>query len=340
MKISIIDFLSGSAPILDVRAPSEFDQGHIPGAHSFPLFTDAERAEIGTIYKRHGQKPAIKKGLELVGPKMVNFIQQAEQFNTDFFRMYCWRGGMRSGSLSWLLESYGFKIQVLEGGYKAYRGSLHEFFDQKRNLMVLTGNTGCGKTRVLHQMAALGAQVIDLEGLANHQGSSFGNQKTTGQPTTEMFQNSLYELSRKMDQDKHIWVEDESICIGQVHLPERLFDAMQDSPHVLLEKDVDERVALLMEDYSELPPERLVEATQVIGKKLGYDLAEIAKSAIRRGELREAAKIILKYYDKMYAKSIARKSQNIVRRIYGSGLPDREIAKKIKELYEYQTDGI
>jgi tRNA 2-selenouridine synthase len=340
MKTELKEFLAGEGPILDVRAPSEYQLGHIPGAVSFPLFSDEERAEIGTIYKKKGQKNAIKRGLEIVGPKMVSFIEKAEEYGSDSFRMYCWRGGMRSGSMSWLLEKYGFQVAVLQGGYKAYRRSLHQFFEGIKNLIILTGNTGCGKTRVLQQLVDLGHQVIDLEQLANHQGSSFGNQKTTGQPTTEMFQNNLYELSRMMDPKKPVWLEDESICIGQVHLPESLFEAMQDSRHVLLEKSEKERVELLLDDYAVVPPEKLIEATNVIGKKLGYDLAEEARESIKSGDLSTAARIILKYYDRMYDKSIAKKKEKIVGIVNGTDLDDKEIAQKLVEKYEYQTDRV
>ena len=210
-------------PILDVRSPGEFETGHVPGAISFPIFSDDERAIIGTLYKQEGSKVAVKKGLELVGPKLTSFIEKAEGFGASTFRMYCWRGGMRSQSMASLLESYGFKVVLLEKGYKGYRNHLINFFEEELPLKVVTGYTGSKKTAFLHLLTKNGAQIIDLEGLANHQGSSFGNQKTEGQPTTEQFQNMLLEAFQKLDLEKPIYIEDESMRIGWVNLPEALY---------------------------------------------------------------------------------------------------------------------
>ncbi|MCP4458838.1 MAG: tRNA 2-selenouridine(34) synthase MnmH [Cytophagales bacterium] len=308
-RIKPLDFLSldASIAILDVRSPSEYAVGHIPSAISFPLFTDEERAVVGTIYKQKSKKEAVKKGLEIVGPKMVEFVELAEHLNSSKLALYCWRGGMRSESMAWLLGQYGFETIILEGGYKAYRNKLHGFFDQKLPLRVVTGYTGSKKTEFLLNLKAKDEQVVDLEGLAQHQGSSFGNQKSINQPETEHFQNLVYQEFMTLDLNKTIWIEDESMHIGKVCLPENLYKQKNESPHVFIEIEKSQRVNFLIEDYGALSTEQLSDATQAISKKLGHDNASKAIDAIGAGDLKTAVEIILTYYDRQYHKSISRK---------------------------------
>lgn len=307
---TIGDFLeyASSIPTLDVRSPGEYRAGHILSAHSLPLFSDEERAVIGTLYKQEGKKIAVKKGLDLVGPKMRGFIEQAETFQSNTLALYCWRGGMRSESMAWLLERYGFETVVLQGGYKAYRRHQIDFFSKEQlPLRVVTGYTGSKKTEFLHLLKAEGAQVVDLEGLAQHQGSSFGNRKCTGQPSTEHFQNQLFEVFRKFDLHQNIWIEDECMCIGKVNLPEGLFRQMNQSPHLFLEVEKSQRIDFLVEDYGQLEQEQLIQATQSIAKNLGAKNTALAIDHLQKGDLKAAAAIILTYYDASYHKSIARK---------------------------------
>ncbi len=308
-RIETNAFLEGKSqiPILDVRSPKEYEAGHIPGAISMPLFSNEERAEVGTLYKQKGRQAAIKRGLDIVGPKMSAFIEQAEQLASEQLNLYCWRGGMRSDSMGWLMERYGFKTQILEGGYKAYRKSQRAFYEQPLPLRVITGHTGSKKTQLLHLIAEAGGQIIDLEGHANHQGSSFGNQKTTGQPTTEQFQNNLFEAFRQLDLDQPIWIEDENIVIGMVNLPDELFQQLQQSPHYFLEVPPSERVAFLVEDYGYLPVENLMEATRKISKRLGPQNTKKALEYLQAGDLAKATEILLWYYDKSYDKTIHKK---------------------------------
>jgi tRNA 2-selenouridine synthase len=177
-------------PMLDVRSPGEFARGHIPGAQNIPLFDNEGRAEVGTIYKQKGKQPAILRGLELVGPNMATMAERGRLTaidNTVF--VHCWRGGMRSGSVAWLLESYGVKVFTLKGGYKAFRRYMQQQFEAPKNLLVLGGRTGSQKTTWLHALQGDGEQVIDLEGLACHKGSSFGMLGEHPQPTQEQFEN-------------------------------------------------------------------------------------------------------------------------------------------------------
>jgi len=313
-RVDISAFLKTmeDVPIIDVRSPEEFDKGHIPGATSIPLFTNEERAIVGTLYKEQGQKIAIKKGLSIVGHKMVDFIEQAEAIDASKLHVHCWRGGMRSESMAWLFERYGLNASILTDGYKAYRKTVLSFFEQPLNLRVLTGYTGCQKTELLTIMSSQGAQVIDLEGLANHQGSSFGNAKTDGQPTSEQFQNNLHAFCQTLDLSKPIWIEDESICIGHVSLPEALFKQMSLSPHILITADTDQRLQFLVKDYGDVDPEKLKASTMAITKRLGKENTIVILAAIDQGDLYKAASLILGYYDLQYEKSISKKTKHMI----------------------------
>ena len=307
IKIKAFLEIGRTMPVLDVRSPSEYNSGHIPTALSFPLFTDEERAIVGTLYKLRDKKTAIKKGLQIVGPKMLGFVEKAESLNSPDLALYCWRGGMRSESMAWLLERYGFGIRLLEGGYKSYRAAMIEFFEQKLPLHVLSGFTGSKKTLLLHRMRDQGAQIIDLEGIANHQGSRYGNIKCEQQPSTEQFQNLVYDSFNALDLQQPIWIEDENMRIGQVDLMEALYLQKNESPHFILEVERGLRLDFLVEDYGQLKKEELIEATQTIQKKLGFDTAQKAIEYIHAGQLKEAAELILSYYDKRYELSITKK---------------------------------
>ncbi len=312
-RINISTFLSQgvSVPFIDVRSPKEYTKGHIPGAISLPLFTDDERADVGTLYKRKGRSAAVRKGLEFVGPNMVSFIDQAVELGSDTINIYCWRGGMRSESMSWLLEKYGLKTNVLEGGYKSYRTAMIDFYSQKLPLKVVAGYTGSKKTELLHRIENHGGQMIDLEGRANHQGSSFGNQKSLNQPSTEHFQNLIYSDFLELDLSRPIYIEDESARIGKVTLSEELYRQMTDSPYVVIDVDQKERVDFLIEDYGQLEKTQLIWATNAIAKKLGHEQAEHAIKAIESGDLKSAAEILLTYYDKRYEIGITAKESKI-----------------------------
>ncbi len=325
-------------PIVDVRSPSEYSKGHIPGSVSIPLFNDDERAKVGTAYNHQGQKEAIKLGLDLVGPKMRGFVEAAEELKSKQLGLYCWRGGMRSESMGWLLSQYGFSVSVLDGGYKSYRREVRDFFTQELSLVVVTGYTGSGKTEVLHALREQGEQIVDLEGLALHQGSSFGNQMSRSQPTSEQFQNNVLWEFKKLNPQKRIWIEDESICIGQVTLPESLFELMNRSPHLLMEVEKSERVKKLVRSYGSLDSKKLIAATKEISKKLGLKETGSAIHRIESGNLDDAADVILTYYDRQYRKSIGKKS-DLIRYVKEVKINEPiKIAESIIKEYEYQVN--
>lgn len=321
----------GLIPIIDVRSPSEFSQGHIPHAVNMPLFSDEERESVGITYKQQSKKAAINLGLDIVGPRMSKLTQFAESLSSDELLLYCWRGGMRSESVGWLLYQYGFSVKLLDGGYKNYRQALLDFFKEDLPLVVLSGFTGSKKTEILHAMKGRGEQVIDLEGLAHHQGSSFGKQLAEEQPTVEQFQNSLFHEFLGMDLSRRIWLEDESFRIGSVNLVESLYQQKNNSPHVFLNIPKETRVKHLVENYGGLPKKKLIRATEDISKKLGLKETDEAISQINNHHLERAASIILKYYDKRYSKSIQAKKDHVILEISEDSNDSDYLARRILE---------
>jgi tRNA 2-selenouridine synthase len=295
--------LAGEWVLLDVRTPAEYAHGHIPKAHNLPLFTDDERAEIGTLYKQVGPKQALLKGLEHVGPRMRSLVEEAQRLApAGKVALHCWRGGQRSGSLAWLLDLAGLEVQVITGGYKAYRNHiLDQFAARPARLLIIGGPTGAGKTEVLHALRQLGEQVIDLEGLAHHKGSAFGALGEAPQPTVEQFENDLFEAFCQLDPARPIWLENESRSIGRVYIPDPFWRRMQAAPLLQLEVPFEQRLARLVKVYAQYPQEQLAEAFAKIGKRLGGQHLKAALAALDAGDYEAAAAVALSYYDKAYA---------------------------------------
>lgn len=213
LPIAIDKFMQLSEPVAlaDVRTPAEFSQGHVPGAFNLPLFSNEERVKVGTTYKQVSREEAILLGFDLTGSKWSGFIRKAlEMAPQKKIAVHCWRGGMRSGSMAWALNLYGFEVYQVEGGYKSYRRWALKQFEDKCELCILGGMTGSGKTKILHQLRSLGKQVIDLEDLAQHQGSSYGTLGKLIQPTQEQFENNLVLALSTLDKNQRAWVEDEA----------------------------------------------------------------------------------------------------------------------------------
>jgi len=303
-----------SSITIDVRSPAEFEHAHIPHALNLPLFDNEQRALIGTTYKKQSREAAIKVGLPLFGTKMLPMIETVEAWIKDRQKendltkptiyVHCWRGGMRSAAVAWLLDLYGYKVIQLTGGYKAYRNWVLAQFTIPYSLKVLGGYTGSGKTEILHALQEKNYAVIDLEGLAHHKGSAYGAIGQLPQPSQEMFENiiaeKLLEVNKKQ---KSIWIEDESQRIGTVLIPTPLFHLMRNSTCYFMTIPFEQRLNFIVEGYGSFDQKSLIEATMRIQKRLGGLETKTAVDFITAGALKEAFSILLKYYDKWYEKN-------------------------------------
>lgn len=319
-KEPIEDFLAAASPeevpILDVRSPGEFSHGHIPGAVNLPLFDDAERAEIGTLYKQQSREAAVERGLAIVGPKMAGFVQQAKALTTGRqLRIHCWRGGMRSESMAWLMQTAGFEVRTLAGGYKAFRQYVLMQLGRPFQLLILGGKTGSGKTDILKALASLGEQVIDLEGMAHHKGSSFGALGQPPQPSSEMFDNQLFDVLSSLDVNQRIWVEDESHNIGKVHISQPFWQQMKRAPVIAIEVPKAARIDRLVREYADAPDEELAQSLQRIKKRLGGLHLQTAMDALARKDYCAVAAIALNYYDAAYQRGLEQKHKEQVHNI-------------------------
>lgn len=331
--ISIPEFIAKAKelPVLDVRAPKEHAAGHIPGAVSFPIFSDDERITVGTAYKQKGHDPAVLIGLDVFGPNMSGFVKKAKKLavNNELL-VHCWRGGMRSSAMAWLLDFSGFKVHLLEGGYKTYRHLIQEEFNKPRPFILVGGMTGSGKTDMLPHLQLLGQQVIDLEGLAQHKGSAFGAIGMPDQPSTEHFENLLGMELLKLDIQQPIWLEDEDITIGKVVLPKAFYAQMQQSTTIVLDIPKPLRIQKLAEEYCQTDKALLESAILRIRKRLGGLATQQALDAITTGDMKQMVDIALSYYDKCYTYELGKKQQAITLKL--ESLDPAENAQQVIQL--------
>jgi len=300
--------LAREIPVIDVRSPSEFSKGHIPGSHNIPLFNDRERETVGLKYKNEGRIKAILKGLELTGPTMQLKLEQALKISKKGrLLVHCWRGGMRSEAMAWLFSLADIQTEVLDGGYKSYRRLVLKNLSAPRKMIILGGLTGSGKTHILKYLGNSGCQVVDLESVANHKGSAFGSLGQLPQPTSEHFSNLLFDRLTETNSQDPVWLEDESRNIGNVFMPEEFYLNMQENPAIILLMDIKTRLPRLLEEYSVYTPDVLVASVMKISKRLGGDMAKEAVQAINNGDLTKAIEIALHYYDKAYLFGLKRK---------------------------------
>ena len=317
-KIEINEFvqLVGAHPLFDVRSPGEYGHAHIPGAHSLPLFSDEERKVVGTAYKQQSRETAIKIGLDHFGPKMRTMVDEVERIvsaegsGSKTILVHCWRGGMRSGAVAWLLDLYGFKVYTLAGGYKAFRNWVLEQFAKPYQINILGGFTGAGKTEVLHELKRKGERVVDLEDLAGHKGSAFGGIGLQ-QPTPEMFENKLALALHALvaTGDEPIWVENESQRIGNINLPGAFFNTMSAAPVFFIDIPFEVRLNYLVKEYGKLKKEELVNAVIRIQKRLGGLNTKNTVNALIENDYHTAFGILLHYYDKFYAQGLSDRQQ-------------------------------
>ncbi len=336
-QINIENFLklSEEYPVFDVRSPGEFLHAHIPNALTLPLFTDEQRKIIGTAYKQQSRQVAVKKGLEFFSERMKVIPDEAEQLfkdwketkskektriNANQILVHCWRGGMRSGAVAWLLDMYGFKVYTLKGGYKAFRNWTLSQFEKEYRINILGGYTGSGKTGVLQEMKRKGNRVIDLEGLANHKGSAFGSLGEKPQPGQEMFENllaiELYKATGAEEKNKangdtylknlsaDIWIEDESRHIGTVGIPNLFWNQMRKSPLYFLEIPFEERLHHIVSTYGVFNKTELMNSIIKIQKRLGGLETKNAINFLMENNAKDCFSILLHYYDKLYNNSL------------------------------------
>jgi len=309
--------LKQEIPLVDVRTPDEYRRGHIPGAVQIPLFDNNERALIGKVYAHNGSNAAILLGMEIVGPRLKDYIEKAQQLSPDRkIILYCWRGGMRSGSLAWLFSTTGMQSFVVEGGYKAYRRYVLEKFKTPIKWIVLGGETGAGKTEILRMLAAEGEQVLDLEAIACHKGSAFGAIGQPDQPTQEQFENNLFEVFRTLKHEKPVWIENESITIGKLFVPRNMFEQMEKAPMVCINRPFSERLERLVREYGITDHETLTAVFRGLVKRLGSEKCQQAIQAVQERKYEKAAEIALHYYDKVYSRQLHKKQQQIIKTFY------------------------
>jgi tRNA 2-selenouridine synthase len=367
-KITIEEFLELTKhhPVLDVRSPGEYNHAHIPGAHSLPLFTDEERKVVGTTYKQQSREAAIKVGLDYFGVKMKKMVEETEFLVSGFslnsagdkkpFRnkqqetrnvlVHCWRGGMRSAGVAWLLDLYGFKVYTLVGGYKAYRKWVLSQFKKNYNFNIIGGYTGSGKTLLLQELKVQGKKIIDLEALANHKGSAFGALGEGPQPKQEMFENmlgeKLQEATEKLQAESNssssfrglgagIYLEDESQRIGNLQIPMPLWNTMRRSPVYFLDIPFTERLNYITYEYGKFEKEKLIEAIIRIQKRLGGLQKKMAIEQLQEGHTRESFRILLTYYDKWYSKGLHNRENlsSLLNKIACSGVDTKTNTEKL-----------
>ncbi len=301
-------------PVIDVRSPIEYAKGHIPGSVNIPLFSDDERARIGTVYKKEGPEKAVKLGESFANPKIEQYLKfSLKACPEKKIIVYCFRGGMRSQRFSSLLSDNGFSVMRLDAGYKCYRQHILNSFTRKYPLHILGGRTGSGKTEILIELKKQNIQIVDLEKLANHRGSAFGSFESGYQPTSEYFENCLSEELSVLSTEKRIWIEDESKNIGRVFIPDDFFKQMKKAPLVVLKVPRESRVVRLCREYAGTGHAPLVAGVGKITKRLGGERAALALSAVERNDYAEAATIILEYYDKCYDYGLSKKENSSIK---------------------------
>jgi len=312
--ILISEYFSGytSYPIIDVRSPGEFDKGHMVGAYNIPLFTNAQRAHVGTVYKQQGPDEAMDLGLKYVTPKLNWFVEQASLVAPDQKAVvHCWRGGMRSHAFAKHLEENGFRdVKVIEKGYKAYRNWVLNSFSVPVHLRVIGGYTGSGKTKILNCLRDEGCQVIDLEGLACHKGSVFGSIGEEKQPTVEQFENNLFDQWRGLDFNRPVFIEDESHNIGSVKIPMALYEKMRAATVYFLDISKEERAWALVGEYAGIEDDLLEKGILRITKRLGGLVTKEALEALKKKDYFTVAMRTLNYYDKAYWKGVQKRSSH------------------------------
>ena len=294
--------------IIDARSPSEYAEDHVPGAISAPVLDDAERAEVGTLYKQVSPFDAKKAGAALLAKNVSRHIEALFKGKAKDWHplVYCWRGGKRSGAMAHILREIGWKAETLEGGYKAYRRWVVEQLQsipQSLEFRVIHGPTGSGKSRLLGALKRAGAQVLDLEDLAAHRGSVLGNLPDRPQPSQKMFESVLLKELQAFDASRAVFVEGESKKIGELQVPDALMVRMRASPCVLLEAGVETRVDLLLNEYQHFLADRQALHAQLDCLVALHGRERIAEWKATADWRELVRRLLLEHYDPAYRRS-------------------------------------
>lgn len=300
--------------IIDARSEGEFDEDHLPGAVNWPTLNNDERRDIGTLYKQVNAFEAKKRGAAIAARNIAAHIEREVMDKPKDWKplTYCWRGGQRSGSLSLILGQIGFRVTLIEGGYKAFRAAIVQDIPRLvsgLHWQVICGTTGSGKTRLLQALAQQGAQVLDLEALARHRSSVLGAIPGQAQPTQKRFDTLVWDALRQFDPTRPVYVESESKKVGNVTVPTSLIEAMRQSPCLNLVLPDAERVALLMEDYDFFvrDVEHFCGRLQVLTDLKGTSVVEGWQAQVRAGQIEPVVQELLtQHYDPTYLQSMRR----------------------------------
>ncbi|HAU30565.1 TPA: tRNA 2-selenouridine(34) synthase MnmH [Candidatus Dependentiae bacterium] len=299
-------------PLIDVRSPAEYEHAHIPNALSIPLFSDQERAIIGTLYKQEGKEAAVRAGLEIVAPHMLSFIDQLRKY-TDKKEVvvHCWRGGMRSHAVAMLFSFAGYKTYQIAGGYKAIKQELRQHATNTNYRCILIGGkTGSGKTALLEELTRQGKQVINLEQLAAHKGSAYGQLGQAAQPSQEQFNLSLFWQLYQYNPQKTIWFEHEGRRIGSLHIPQELVTHLEHSPVVYINIPRAERIERIIAEYGTFTKKELIASTHQLEQRLGNQKMQEICVAIEKDNLPIAVEKLLDHYDASYEFATQRNATN------------------------------
>ena len=301
--------------VIDVRSPAEFAEDHLPGAVNWPVLDDEQRRIVGTLYVRDSPLAARKVGSAMVARNIAAHVERWVQDKPREWQplVYCWRGGQRSGALAWFLDQIGFRTAKLDGGYKAFRALVRDdlaALPQGLQFTVLAGRTGSGKTRLLHALAAQGAQVLDLEALAEHRGSVLGGWPGRPQPSQKRFDTLLWQTLRGFDAARPVFVESESRRVGAVQLPDALLARMHDHARCLRVQMSDgARVQLLLQEYGFFAqqPERFCELLGTLVELQGKERVQRWQAMAQAGQWAEVfASLMHEHYDPLYERSMKR----------------------------------
>lgn len=329
--------------IIDVRSESEYAEDHIPGAVSMPVLNDQQRHEIGTMYKQVGAFEAKRRGAALVACNIAAHIEdRLGDAPRDFSPLvYCWRGGQRSGAMARILSEIGWKVTLIDGGYKTYRKAVLDGLDvlpESLRLIMLRGRTGTAKTRILRAAAEAGAQVIDLEGLACHRGSLLGPEPGYPQPTQRQFESRLYAAMVTMDPSRPVFIEAESNKIGELHIPRALWHRMRDAEALQVVAPLAARVAYLLADYDHIvaEPERLKPLLNWVVTRIGHERVEAWRHCIEGGDWTGfVTRVLEDHYDPAYDRSAATRRHGDLGDLAIESLDEETIAGLATDLAAY-----